>query len=176
MTEEQAPTQQDHPPRPLNQETSDELKAFGFDPGIPVYEVDEIGFSLDDLKRALFESIYRAPVALPINIGERGFASPDVELHMVVESVQAFYPPYTPNLDMKQSLGCSNVPEWYVRGFLYKSGFDAYPETIRMHVYITTGDSADDFNYMIVQVARHPSGADPSTPLVWGKDIPGQSE
>lgn len=176
MTEGQHVEQQDETPRALSEEDSDMLKGFGFDPGIPVYAIDEIAFDLGQIKHALFDSTYRNPTILPFYTGSRHPGDdPGVELYMVLELVQAYYPPYAPILGMGAPLGCFNAPEWYLRGFLYKSPHDPYPEAIRMYVYIATGGSADDFNHAIVQVVRQPSGADPSIPLVYGKDIPGQN-
>ena len=169
--------QQDTDPGALSLSTSDELKAFGFDPGIPVYEINQVNFDfdLDRVKQALFESTYQNPVTLPFEFGSNpGDGGSEVTLHMIVEMVQAFYAPNIPSLSMKKPIGCIDAPEWYLRGYVYKSGFDPYPETIRMHVYIATGGAANDFNHALVQLVRRPSDADPSTRLVYGDGVPGQ--
>jgi hypothetical protein len=175
----EATSAQQDDPGALSLSTSDELKAFGFDPGIPVYEINQVDFNLFDLdrvKQALFGSTYRNPVTLPFRFGHHipREPAPEVSLDMIVEMVQAFYPPNIPSLSMKKPIGCFDDPEWYLRGYVYKSGFDPYPETIRMHVYIATGGAGNDFSHALVQLVRQPSGADPSTPLVYGDGVPGQ--
>jgi hypothetical protein len=142
-----------------------------------VYEIDQLDFDLDQIKRALFESTYRKPVILPFYVGSRDprdIGGPGVELFMVVELVQAYYAPYAPHTNQKLPIGCFDTPEWYLRGFLYKSGFDVYPEVIRIHAYIATGGAADNINHAIIQIVRSPSEADPTTPLIYGDDTPGQ--
>jgi hypothetical protein len=170
-------TQEDEDPGALSLSTSDELKAFGFDPGIPVYEIDDFDFDLDRVKQALFGSTYKNPVTLPFRFGRHipGEPAPEVTLDMIVEMVQAFYPPNIPSLSMNKPISCMDAPEWYLRGYVYKSGFDPYPETIQMHVYIATGGGkGDQFNHALVQLVRQPSDADPSTLLVRGDGVPGQ--
>jgi hypothetical protein len=159
----------------IRSDMSERLVALGFDPGIPVHEVEDLDFDLDAVKRALFESTYQNPITLPFRF--RSDIPPylaDLELRMVVSAVQAYYEPYAPIVGMSRPLGCWSPPEWYVRGFLYKSGFDPYPEIVQMHVYLRTDGSESTLHSALVQVVRHPSGADPSTPLVQGKGIPGQ--
>jgi hypothetical protein len=161
---------QDGALRLVDEKLSGELKAFGFDPGVPVYAVDELDFDLDLVKKALFESTYRRPTTLPFYIGSRDpldFTGPDLELDMVVELVQAFYAPREVRIGVTP-VGCFDAPEWYLRGFAYKSGFDPHPDVICMHVYIATGGAANDFNHAIVQIVNHPSGVDPSTRLSYG--------
>ena len=154
----------------LSEEMSDRLKAFGFDPGIPVYEDARPRFDLGDVQRALFQSTYRSPITLPFFFGE----GRDIELHMVVRWVQAYFEPYAPDLRMRRPLGCYNEPEWYLRGFLYKSGFDVNPEVVPMHVYLTTDGGDPKLHAALVQVVAAASEADPSTRLTWGTGIPAQ--
>jgi len=144
------------------------LIAFGFDPGIPVYEIDKPDFEVDDLKRAVFESTYRKPVTLRFQSDKDEFMeTPLAEgLHMVVELVRVFYAPSEPFVG-SGLVGCYNEPEWYVRGFLYKSGFDPYPEVLLMHAYLQNdGKEVSRIDQAVLQVVRNPSGVNPVDQMV----------
>jgi hypothetical protein len=148
-------------------EISDTLKALGFDPGIPVYDLSKVEFGPDRVKEALFQSTLHRPVLLHFSEDDADPSTPlGVDLSMVVESVQVYYAPREPRLDGKP-IGCWEDPEFYLRGFAYKSGFDPYPEVIRMHVYLRVA-SGSGFDGATLQIVREPSGADPSTPLAYG--------
>jgi hypothetical protein len=152
---------------PLTEEQSNLFKALGFDPGIPVYDFSKIQFDCDRLKEALFDSTCQHPITLPFLEDDVDPTCPiGVDLAMVAELVQAYYAPHEPRLDGKP-IGCWEEPEFYLRGFAYKSGFDPDPEVVRMHVYLRVRKKGE-FAGATVQIVRQPSGADPSTPLVYG--------
>jgi hypothetical protein len=163
---------------PLPPELSDRLKACGFDPGIPVDEITSVDFDLDHVKRALFDGTYQQPVQVTFRSDkERLQETPiGVGLPMVVELVQAVYVPLEPHAG-SGLFGCINTPDWYLGGFLYKSGYDPYPEIIRMHAYLEVDSSSDGgstINSAIVQVVRHTTEADQSAPLVFSGKPPSE--
>jgi hypothetical protein len=159
-------------PPALGEEMSNLLKKFGFDPGVPVYDFTRIAFGVDRLKEALFDSTFEHPITLPFLEADADPASPiGVNLAMVVETAQAYYAPHEPCLD-GIPIGCWENPEFYLRGFAYKSGFDPYPEVVRMHVYLRVHDKGQ-LEGATLQFVRKPSGADPATPLVYGNSRPG---
>jgi hypothetical protein len=92
---------------------------------------------------------------------------------MVVESVQAYYAPYEPYID-GIPIGHWENPEFYVRGFVYKNGFNPCPGIVRMHVYLRVHDKGQ-FEGATLQVMRAPSGVEPSTLLVYATHGLGQT-
>lgn len=178
MSKQQTARAEDVPTsdQPVSPEISDRLKAFGFDPGIKVYSVEGVDFDVDLLKQALFDSTYKQPVTIPFRserISLQGTALAN-GLGMVVELVQVYYCPREPHVG-SGLLGCYNEPEWYVRGFLDKSGIDSNSEVIRMHVYLEVDGSeehkAGKINRAIVQIVHRPSGADPATQLIYAHGL-----
>jgi hypothetical protein len=165
MTEQEVPIGG----QPLPPELSDRLKECGFDPGIPVYDIDPLDFDRDQIKRALFDSTYRNPITVTFRSDQDEWKDTPIGrgLEMVVELVRAVYVPCEPFVG-SGLFGCYDKPEWYLRGFLYKSGSDPYPEVVRMHAYLEVdgGPEVGKIDRANVQVVRHPSGTDPSTPLV----------
>ncbi|HEV3322099.1 MAG TPA: hypothetical protein VG147_07925 [Solirubrobacteraceae bacterium] len=154
--------------RALNTEDSALLKSFGFDPGIPVYDIEEIAFDVEELKRALFESDYDNPVTLIFQVPHTDAATPDgcTDLPMVVELIQASYESYQRYVG-GIGIGRFNSPVYYLRGYLYTQRSD---RTIPMHIYLTVGER-NVFSSAIVQIVIRPSGADPSEPLRYGRLI-----
>lgn len=149
------------------------LTAFGFEPDIPTYVIHYMPtgdepkpgtITVDMLKRALFESTYARPVVIPFvyDPGE-GLSW---ELPMVVELAQALYIPAIREGREGPALGCWEYPDWYLRGYLHKSPFDASVETTRMHVYITTDGGSEDLGTAIVQLAHFSTQAVTDTPAL----------
>jgi hypothetical protein len=151
--------------RPLSDGDSELLKSFGFDPGIPVYEVERIDFNVEELRRALFESDYSQPVTLMFRVPRTEF-SPDgySDLPMAVELVQASYESYERRIE-GIGVGRYDSPVYYLRGYLYTQGGD---RTIPMHAYLEVSER-NDFSGAKVQIVIKPSTADPSEPLHYGK-------
>ncbi len=151
--------------RPLSDGDSELLKSFGFDPGIPVYEVEEIDFDVEELKRALFESDYSHPVTLMFRVPRTEFSPYGYsDLPMAVELVQASYESYERRVE-GIGVGRYDSPVYYLRGYLYTQGGD---RTIPMHVYLEVNER-NDFSGAKVQIVIKPSRADPSEPLRYGK-------
>lgn len=152
----------------LGEELSCRLKSLGFDAGIAVYELVKVGFGLDLLKQALFDSTYREPVTVLLRAqdSEERVETPLTGgLDVVIEMAQAIYVPREP-YQGSGHFGCWNAPHWYLRGLLYKAVVDPNPEVVRVHIYCeVASDDPGELDRAIVQVVRKPSGADPSTPL-----------
>jgi len=169
MTEsEQAPGSHE-----ANEKTDKQLKQLGFDPGIPIFEMGgEI--NLEEVQRATFESTYSRPAVVPfIYRGSQNSGIENWALPMLVELVQAVYTPFTIR-STETPVGCWERPSWYLRGFLSKSAFDPYPETLRMHAYLDVNPDEGGIETGILQLVRNPSGADPQTRLVFGQLGPGE--
>lgn len=94
---------------------------------------------------------------------------------MVIELVQAVYRPFSINVG-DTPVGCWEHPCLYLRGYLQKSAFDPYPETIRMHAFLDVEPDEGTIEGGTVQLVRHPSGADPQTLLTRIKRAPGQDD
>jgi hypothetical protein len=152
---------------PVGDRTSNLLKGFGFDPGIPVYDFVKIEFDIEEVKRALFDSNYSDPITLPFRSETADAATPtNIDLYMVVELVQASYSSYETEID---GVGINRYesPEYYLRGYLHKGGDNR--ESVVMHVYLRVGDR-NEFHSATVQIVARPSGADPSTMMRSGFD------
>jgi hypothetical protein len=70
---------------------------------------------------------------------------------MVVELAQAIYEPMRERSDSRP-IGSWEYPNWYLRGYLHKSPFDATAETIRMHVFLRTEVDTEMIEHYYVQL------------------------
>jgi hypothetical protein len=156
---------------PVGESTAKRLKAFGFDSGIPVYDFVKIAFDIADVKRALFDSDFSNPVTLSFPGKNADATTPiGIDLAMEVELVRASYETYETEIN---GVGVNRYdsPEYYIRGYLYGAGGDR--RSIPMHVYLRVGDR-NEFDSATVQVVFRPSGANTSTPFVYGRGPLGQ--
>jgi hypothetical protein len=160
-----------------SEETDRQLKLLRFDPGIPVFEMRG-DITLEQVQRALFESTYNKPVVVPFTyINTDPGSEPATDrwaLPMLVEFAQAVYTPFSLRVG-ETPVGCWEHPCWYLRGFLGKSAFDPYPETLRMHVWLSVEPDEGGIETGIIQLVRHPSGADPHTRIVFSQFGPGEA-
>lgn len=129
---------------------SEDLKRRGFEPGESVHRFRP-EFELGDLQESLFGSTYSLPRHLEMNIGG-GVGM----LRVVVDCVKQFYLPHAHCVDDKP-LGCYDYPEWYIEGWLLKSGFDPYGEVVRVRMFVQTVAGA--FDTALIQ--RIPANPDP---------------
>ena len=152
--------------RTLDDFESRRLKGLGFDPRIPVYEVEDLGFDIEDVKRALVDSDYSRPVILTFMVPDTDAAAPDgnTEAPMAVELVQASYESYETTID-GIGVGRFESPEYYLRGYLYTQGGD---RSIPMHAFLKVGER-NTFTGAIVQIVMRPSDVDSSEPLRYGQ-------
>lgn len=164
-----ADSEQTDDERTVVEALSQQLKALGFDPGTPVFEMSGT-ITMEQVQQALFASTYNKPVVVPFTYGDE--PSETWSLPMVVELVQAIYEPFSISVG-ENPLGCWEHPCLYLRGYLQKSAFDPYPETIRMHAYLDVERDEGTIEGGTLQLVR-PSGADPQTPLVRIERAPGQ--
>lgn len=113
----------------IQRAASDRHKARGFVAGESVHEFT-IGFSKEELQQSLFESTYSNPIAIRVELEDC-----DIHLEVVVTIAKQVYTEYT-NLVTDGPLGCFEEPEWYLEGWVRKSGFDPYSEVIRVRAYL----------------------------------------
>jgi hypothetical protein len=122
-----------------NQDTSsgefqdDSLKERGFEAGEPVLSFDP-SFTLDDLKEAHYGSTYADPKPLRIEF------TTDIVVQMVVGMSRAVYIAFEEFSDASY-FGSYKRPDWYVEGWLARSGFDPYSEIVRVRLYLRTEPS-----------------------------------
>jgi hypothetical protein len=153
--------------RLATEETDRQLKDLGFDPGIPVFEMTG-DIEREQIQQALFASTYRSPVTVPFTYTEPTGESCDTwAMPMLVELVQAVYKSFGVCIG-DAPLGNHEHPDLYLRGWLSKSAFDPYPETIRMHALLRIEPDEGGIEHGILQIVRHPSGADPQSRLTFG--------
>lgn len=112
------------------------LKEQGFESGEPIYTFSP-DFTVEDIKASLFDSRYTNPKPLVVGLAE------DVHLQVVASLVKPVYGALV-TLPGSKPLGCYEAPDWYVEGWLLKSGFDPYPEIVRVRMYLTVPSDGGD--------------------------------
>lgn len=168
-------------PCEVNTELGNLLKSLGFDPGVPIYRATPMD-PFEKVFEGIREGLYRGlggtdfePVDLAWLTRDRRCGAFAVTI--LVELLQAVHKPYqiAPDGPITTQSGLSfDDPDWYVRGSI-SHGWDV-PLRGRFHAYIQTepGKWAHGWPHgMIVQIAKEPTGTDPSTPLMWGLGVPG---
>lgn len=149
----------------MHNEDEAQLKSLGFTPGVPAHQFLNTGKSrvtAKTIRRALFSS-YLNPVTVPLDL-----FPDDVEHHcplpMVVELAQRLFTPYRLRDMSEVPIGCWEHPDWYLRGYLFKSPFDELTETIRMHALLK-GCVEGGFEDGVVQLVRGTPSFDPDAPI-----------
>ena len=137
---------------------SERLIALGFAEDAPVYSIGNPHFGLTDVRVALFHSTYQRPITLPLLSGrEEG-----VRLAVIPELIQATH--YVTD----GAIGHSDLPHWYVRGHLPRSGFT--PEqslcTVHMELILARIDDPDQVETVNYQLVADPPADLPSRQLV----------
>jgi len=148
--------------RRMGSPANDAHVRLGFVPEVPLYEISgaKVRFGIGRVMRALFESTYRDPIALPLEIediigGEGSFS-------LIVTSVQQVYPAMEHD-HQDMPVGCYNDPEWLVRGHLAKSPHDPYPEFIWVIALIRI-DGSDKTKIDTIEVQLIRDGIDGPRP------------
>jgi hypothetical protein len=155
--------------RAVPSEMSQQLKALGFDPGIPVYEIAGVSFPLGLVKSALFDSTYLNPTLLPLRSEREADAETPIGrgVNIVVEMVQAVYLPLEPHVG-SGVFGCHEAPEWYVRGFLYMNPVGpGAPVCVHLYLTVDGGTDREKIEIAMVQFVHEPSKSDPGAELVY---------
>jgi hypothetical protein len=108
------------------------LKGRGFEAGESVIRfVPE--FDVAQLRDAHYGSTYNEPKPLRIELAK------DLVLQVVVEMSRAVYGSVTSEFQTQNPFGCYRFPDWYVEGWLLKSGFDPYDEVVHVRLYLGAG-------------------------------------
>jgi len=123
---------------------SERLIALGFAGHVPVYGIGNPGFSLADVKEALFQGTYQQPQPVTLLNGDAG-----VRLAVVPELIQATH--YVTD----GYNGRSDLPNWYVRGHLPRSGFNPDQPLCTVHMELILAriddpDQVEAVNYQLV--------------------------
>lgn len=134
----------------LKQDVSRDLKRSGFEAGESVFSFIPC-FTLEDVREAQFRNTYDEPK--PVRIG----LSDSIVFNVVVQLVKSVF------VGVKYSntdnpLGCYKYPDWYIEGWLLKSGFDPYDEIVRIRMYVRV-NSGGEFENAFIQ--RIPKNSDP---------------
>lgn len=148
-----------------------QLMELGFVPGLPTYEIanpddsepQREPLTIEMLRRALFEGTYSKPIVLPLSY--HPVDELDQPLPMTVELAQAIYTPLFLRAD-NRPVGCDEHPSWYLRGYLYKSPFDATVETVRMHVHLMVNGENGEIETITVQLIHQATIAEADAPLL----------
>jgi hypothetical protein len=115
-----------------------------FLPDVPT-SVCDVEFTIDDVKAALFDSTYSDPNYLEFKLDDHGST-----MRVAVEAVRAVYTTYN------EGLGCFQTPDWMVYGWLPKSGYDPYPDIVRVRCFLSM--DKDDIHISEAEVQRVPTG------------------
>lgn len=146
--------------KPEGTDTLRELLDLGFTEEYPIFEVG-VDFDKDLLRSALFDNTPTQPVVLPFVVkGSRGEAddrsSFEWSIHVVVESVKVVFTPKIVHMN-DQPLGMYEDPDFYVEGYVLKTAFDSYPESIRVRAYLQDGEPGK-FDTSFLQIERADMG------------------
>ena len=135
-----------------------DYKAMGFEAGESIHQFTP-RFSKQELRAALFDSTYNGPIALAIE------TDGSVHLKVIVALVKTVYIPNVVALN-DSPLGCWQLPDFYLEGWLLKSGFDPYNEVVQVRAILRTQDS-DDGSFDVGYIQRVPASPNPDGPLVF---------
>lgn len=152
--------------RNLDEKFDSRLKALGFDPGKPVYEVAPT-FDFDAVQHALFRSRYDALPTLLFVVGDTSA----YDIPVVVGLVQVSYLQQEVFLT-ERAIACWRQPDYYIRGFVQQSAFDVDRRPIVVHalVQMNSSDDKPTIDLVYLQIVREPTTASPDTPLRWGTE------
>ncbi|ARP71752.1 hypothetical protein LK07_20575 [Streptomyces pluripotens] len=137
------------------------FRGYGFEAGETIF-IFTPGFSLEDLKNAQFGNTYADP--LPIRIG----LSASITFDVVVQTTTSVFVGVDHD-GGDTPLGCFKHPDWYVEGWLMKSGFDPYEEARRVRLYLrAAGDNPNPTEGFIQVVPKNP---DPNGTIRYTEDV-----
>lgn len=140
----------------IQEAVSERFKSLGFEAGEALHEFDP-KFTMEDLQKSLFGSTYSRPHTLPVDLEDC-----DVHLQVVVTMAKQIYTENT-YLRTDSPLGCFDKPEWYIEGWLVKSGFDPYGEVVRVRALI---EVSSDGSWDVSHIQRIPSTPNPGGRIV----------
>lgn len=128
----------------LSAAESERLIALGFVEGAPVYSIANPGFSLVDVKEALFQGTYLEPRPISLLGSEHG-----IRLGVVPELIQATF------CVTDGYKGRGDLADWYVRGHLPQSGFNPDHPLCVVHMELILAriddpDQIEHVNYQLV--------------------------
>lgn len=128
-------------------------RSWGFEPGesiyssgvTPEFEVTDIlaslGSTYDDVKT--------------INLVE---PSMQIDLNVVITKAEVRYHPIRYSLSDSPS-GSYRHPDWYLEGWIPKSGFDQFSEVVRLRIYVRASASTPELEEVFWQVIpKEPRG------------------
>lgn len=116
-----------------------------FHPHIPTIEYDGVPFTLQSVRRALFDSTYRSPITLLFQ-REKADEELNTDIRMTVELAEAVYESSEPDRP-----GCYERPEWYLYGMAHFTGPAGESITVPMHAFLTISE-AGEITATVVQV------------------------
>lgn len=131
----------------VDESYADRLRGRGFEPGESIYEFANC-FTLEELQKSLFASTYGE--VFPVHLRNTDL---DLDLPIVAAKVEARYNPSLYRTEDSPT-GCYRHPDWYVEGWVIKSGFDPFDEVVRVRIYINadikTGALDDTFLWQVI--------------------------
>ena len=89
---------------------------------------------LEELKESLFGSTYSASKSVVVHINE------GVSIPVVVTTARAAYEPFPA---AEGAVGCFEHPDYEFEGWVVKSGFDPYPEVVRVLIRVIVGNRGE---------------------------------
>jgi hypothetical protein len=160
---------------PLADDQQDLFKSLGFIPGVPVFEADS-GFSLRDLRKALFNSTYDAPRVLQFTVNDDtpDTGSDDWTVSMLVLSARVVWAEYV-RRHGEVPVACWPEPAWYIEGLLFTSPVHPPHDPAPMRAYIDGIEQPLASRETYIQVERFVTDVPVDEPLRYGIGAPGQA-
>ncbi|OCC09542.1 hypothetical protein [Streptomyces sp. PTY087I2] len=127
-----------------------DLRNLGFEPGTVVVD-QRCGFTLDDLKTALFSSTYRDPKTLPVALPEG---------RTVKVAVSLAEPRYAVDLmtmdddDYHGPVAFYPYPDWYIEGWVDDGIATATAQGLRVRMYVYYGGDRPDDSDLVEMYAQ----------------------
>jgi hypothetical protein len=124
----------------------------GFDPDSPVYQAD-VTFTVDELKRSLFDTTIDVPVTIPFSI-DTDDDDPIVDISVVVTSLKQVWvtPTNTFGLPVRKPF---RHPSWVIEGWVQGSIVTPHRSATRIRAHLETGGSPELSDYCYLQVIQN---------------------
>lgn len=119
------------------------LRAKGFEPGEPVHEYHGC-FTKEQLQDSLFGSTYSTVVPVHLSTDDD-----TVRIPVVITHAQARYEPYAPVIGATPA-GSYEQPDWYLEGWVVKSGFDAFDGITHVRIHVSDGFEDGAFLWQVI--------------------------
>ncbi len=127
--------------------------SWGFEPGESIYTGEEPAFGVMEILASL-GSTYDDVKTIRLVREDM-----QIGLNVVVTKAEVRYYPIRYSLSDSPS-GSYRHPDWYLEGWIPKSGFDQFSEVVRLRIYVRASASTPELEEVFWQVIPKEPGGD----------------